>query len=51
MIEQHLYNLWKQNNLNHLENIYSIFYYYFKELYFLSKDSKEEFFKLIYERY
>ena len=45
------YDYWKNENLEYLNDIYSIFYYHFKDLYVLNKDSKDRFFRLIYDRY
>ena len=43
-----IYDNWKLYYYQELEDLYSIFVKHFKDLYFFNKNSKEEFYKLIY---
>jgi hypothetical protein len=43
-----IYYNWKLCYQYELENLYQIFVTHFKDLYFFNKNSKEEFYKLIY---
>ena len=43
------YNNWRDYYENHLENMYNIFIFYFKDLYELDKNSKDKFYKYIYQ--
>ena len=49
-IDRYHYNRWKEYYEKDIDTIYNYFYYYFKDLYQLNKDSKELFNIFLYKK-